>query len=471
MGPRRFSSRPALAGLILSALLGAFLGACASRSAPAPTAAEPTLTITPTRSLVDAPMDIRLAGLEPGERVTVRATMADSPELIWQASAVFAADAAGTVDLGRDAPLEGSYESADAMGLIWSMTPSTEDWEQHARAAPQLQPMRIRYEAERTGADKVFAAVDVERLRIAEDVRRSEVRAGGVVGNLYLPASASAQAPAPAVLVLGGSEGGLRESTAALLASHGFASFVVAYFAFDGLPPKLENIPLEYFDAALGAFAEQPGVDADHMAVLGVSRGGELALLLAASFPERLSAVVAYAASGVVWPGVGSLPPEPAWLRGDQPVPAVPFVADAAVQADVIQQMRSGEPVSLRNTFLASMKNPEAMAAGAIPVERISGPVLLISGEDDAIWPASELSELVVTRLRESGHTHAALHLRYPEAGHLILPPFRPSTARSARLATANMELAFGGTAAGTARASADSWPQVLDFLERALRP
>ncbi len=35
----------------------------------------------------------------------------------------FSADAAGTVDLGRDAPISGSYSGVSPMGLIWSQCP------------------------------------------------------------------------------------------------------------------------------------------------------------------------------------------------------------------------------------------------------------------------------------------------------------------------------------------------------------
>ena len=76
------------------------------------------------------------------------------------------------------------------------------------------------------------------------------------------------------MLVFGGSGGGLMTS-AALLAARGYPSLALAYFKAPGLPQTLHNIPLEYFAKALRVLRAQPGVDPDHVLVVGESRGGE----------------------------------------------------------------------------------------------------------------------------------------------------------------------------------------------------
>ncbi len=99
--------------------------------------------------------------------------------------------------------------------------------------------------------------------------------------------------PYPAVVVLGGSEGGLPLRNAAWLASHGYAALALAYFRYDNLPQRLEAIPLEYFGQALSWMASRPEIDANHIGVMGVSRGGELALQLGSMYPQ-IKAVVAF---------------------------------------------------------------------------------------------------------------------------------------------------------------------------------
>jgi dienelactone hydrolase len=88
------------------------------------------------------------------------------------------------------------------------------------------------------------------------------------------------------VLVVGGSEGGLLPGKAAWLASRGYAALALAYFRYDDLPPLLEGIPLEYFGSALGWMMQRPEILADRIAVVGTSRGGELALQLGSMFPQ-----------------------------------------------------------------------------------------------------------------------------------------------------------------------------------------
>jgi dienelactone hydrolase len=262
----------------------------------------------------------------------------------------------------------------------------------------------------------------------------------------------------------------MREDTAALLASHGYATLALAYFAAGELPAKLESIPLEYFETAVKWMAAHEAIDDARLAVQGISRGGELALLVAATFPEHVDAVVAHVPSGVAWPGVGGLPPAPAWSRNGASVPTVDLPADPVLQAELVRRMRAGESIALTPLFRVAMRDRASMAAAEIAVERIAGPVLLISSRADAIWPSTDLAEIAVARLRAHRHPHPVEHLAYEDAGHLILPPYRITTITAMTHPVLRMKLELGGTPAGTAHAMADSWPRVLSFLEQALR-
>jgi dienelactone hydrolase len=79
-------------------------------------------------------------------------------------------------------------------------------------------------------------------------VDRWPVREGGLVGTFFRP---STPGPHPAVIVLGGSDGGLREGSAAVLARQGYATLALAYFGVEGLPPELVEVPVEYFGRAI----------------------------------------------------------------------------------------------------------------------------------------------------------------------------------------------------------------------------
>src|SRR5262245_38828601 len=114
-------------------------------------------------------------------------------------------------------------------------------------------------------------------------VKPIPVRDDGLVGTLFLP---STPPPHPMVITLGGSVPGVFTPPAIMLASNGIAALALAYFGVEGLPSALAHIPLEYFAKAIRWCQSRRDLQPNAIAVAGSSRGGELALLLAATFPE-----------------------------------------------------------------------------------------------------------------------------------------------------------------------------------------
>ncbi|MGP4015821.1 acyl-CoA thioester hydrolase/BAAT C-terminal domain-containing protein [Saccharopolyspora sp. 5N708] len=296
------------------------------------------------------------------------------------------------------------------------------------------------------------------------DVVSVPVSRPGLIGVLHHPNSAG---PHPAVLVVGGSEGSVPEYAAAQLAREGFAALAVAYFGIAPLPGDLVEIPLEYFTAALDWLGQRPEADLDRLAVLGRSRGGELALLLAAAHPELIRAVVAYVPSSVAWQAVPSDPrammatPRSSWSRGGAPVPFVPMARPTAADAAEFMGFLTGKPVSFRSSFERAMGQEAAVAAATIEVERINGPVLVLSGGQDQLWPSEQFGARIIQRLAEHDHRFPHRHLCYPDAGHLLGVPgtaLRPRREGFDRLL-------MGGSPETDEAASRDSWSQVLELL------
>src|SRR3954462_137829 len=228
----------------------------------APVASARQIDVEPSRALVDERIAIRLSGFEPGQPVTVRARMPDDQGRIWESSATFAANIDGTVDVGAQPPLAGSYDSADAMGLIWSMRAVDGDALSRGFSKTTTTPTPLTLTAEVDG--QAVATAEIERLWASPDVTRTEVRDQGMIGAFYQPGTSG---PHPTILLLGGSGGGLAgtDVRGALLASHGYAVFVLSYFALEPLPPELFEIPLEYFDTAIRWLQANPAVDSDRL--------------------------------------------------------------------------------------------------------------------------------------------------------------------------------------------------------------
>ncbi|NOY61526.1 MAG: hypothetical protein GXO75_21655 [Calditrichaeota bacterium] len=104
-----------------------------------------------------------------------------------------------------------------------------------------------------------------------------------------------------------------------------------------------------------------------------------------------------------------------------------------------------------------------------IPVEKINGAVLMISGEDDQVWPSTQLANIAMDRLKALGFEKPYTHLHYRGAGHTILPPYFPTTVTSEKHPVDGAFLALGGQPAADYRAGVGSWNKELDFLKRHL--
>jgi dienelactone hydrolase len=391
------------------------------------------LDVSPARVLFDESAVIRASGLQPDERISIEAILIDGAGQSWASQADFKADAQGNVDVSRQVPVAGSYKEVSAMGLVWSMRPTTKNVSIY-RPPQNLALQTIQLRLLKNGAQ--VATAQLEQLRVAEGVRRTRLT-GQLHGTLFVPNTPGRH---PAVLVLGGSEGGVPTLKAAWLASHGFAAVALAYFRFEDLPPLLEAIPLEYFGRALSWMVNQPEILPDQIAVLGTSRGGELALQLASMYPQ-IHAVVAYVPANVRYPACcGNTRVPYAWTWQGQPLAFTP------PRFNIV---------------------PES----AIRVEQTRGPVLMISGQDDGVWQSSSMADAVVSRLKDAHFGYRVEHLKYSHAGHMAgLPEIVPAWHGPQRNPTSGREVDPGGTVAGNAQSSIDAAPKVIEFLQKSLK-
>lgn len=291
-----------------------------------------------------------------------------------------------------------------------------------------------------------------------EGVTKIDVRDGGLYGELYLPERAAG--PAPAIILLGGSEGGIDtiSAMAPSFALEGYAALALAYWGETGLPQTLEMIPLEYFDAAVDWLRARPEIDADAIGAMGWSRGSEAALLLGARNPA-VRAVGAVAPSGVVWQGLDFADPMnmgPAWTSDGAPL--------AFIAPDATLYVPGGAMAPMFESAMAAGDYPRD---AEIPVERIDGPVLLISGGDDAMWPSAEFAARIAARLEAAGFAHRIENLVYPEAGHVVFVGAPDGMMARGFTAPAAM---MGGNAEADRAAWADNWPRTVAFFDAALK-
>jgi dienelactone hydrolase len=254
---------------------------------------------------------------------------------------------------------------------------------------------------------------------------------------------------------------GSTSAVGSLLAEQGYAALALAYFGLEHLPAQLEEIPLEYFKSAIEWMRSQPSVESNRIGIVGTSKGGEAALLVSATYQE-IGAVVAYSPSHVVFQGIDEAwsdasASKSSWTLDGEPVPFVPFRMDS----DCIE--RYGFYLGL---YLASLQDRQAVERAVIRVERINGPILLVSGTEDAIWPSSMMCERVVGRLKQHNFRFSLQHLRYDGAGHLLAGPSRLAPARS----IGARGMALGGTESANAAARDEAWTKVCGFFGAYLK-
>lgn len=422
------------------------------------------LEVTPQQALVDEPLSITLSGLSSGQTVTLWVRTKDASDREWASSASFVADNRGVVDVTKQQPVSGSYHTIDPMGLFWSMLPVGIK-QPIPFVSKAQQPVMIDLIAEIDG--KVIAATRLERRFATENIIREPLREQGLVGTCYYPNDGERH---PAIIILSGSDGQIRENQAALLASHGYVALTLVYFGgagLEGLPQNLVRIPLEYFETAIHWLQAQSFVNAEKIGVIGLSRGGELVLLLGSMFPE-IKAVVAGSSSGLVQAGIdGRDYSKSAWTYKGKPLQQVVVKFTIFLSLKLMWQSFKQHSFPMRDMFMTTLKDSKHLEEATIRVENINGPVLLISGDDDQMWPSTPFSELVMKRLQEHHHPYPDQHLHYPGAGHFVcfpygfpgLPPFVKRI----------QGMAVGGSVEATAVSVSDSWPKILAFFERSL--
>lgn len=206
------------------------------------------------------------------------------------------------------------------------------------------------------------------------------------------------------VLVLSGSSGRVEEGRCRVLAGLGATAASYRWFG-----QAVDLVALESFEDPLSTLHER----CERLVVLGTSRGAEAALLLASMHPE-IDAVVAVSAPHVVWAALSTdRPQRSSWTRGGEPLSFVPY--DDGWEPD-------SDPVEYVGMYEQSLETyADRVPAARIPVERVTGDVLLVAGGDDRLWPSCDMADEIVARRDAAGLPTTVVS--HPRAGHRVRLP------------------------------------------------
>lgn len=242
------------------------------------------------------------------------------------------------------------------------------------------------------------------------------------------------------VLVLGGSEGGKPNHLAEKIAKLGYSVLALAYFKYKNeLPQELQRIPLEYIDEARKWLVSRDEVRKDGVIVVGWSKGAELALVLATDNPDNYKGVIAISPSSAVWPGIinnWSQQPSSSWTKEGKELSFISYKYPRnykGIVADIYKE---------------SLLYTDNNESGFIAMQKLTAPLLLLSGSLDTIWPSDLMSEDMVRKIDKV--KQECYHYNYPLAGHLLDERF-----------------ALGGAKEENKKANEDAIEKMKDFLQK----
>jgi dienelactone hydrolase len=398
-------SRILLAAIPLAGIALAAAG-CGSGAPDAPV----RLDAGPATAAFVAPVHVSISGLPAAGLVTVQAQTVDGKgPPPWQSAAAFRASTAGTLNLATAVPVSGSYHTADAAGLLWSLHPASPNNTTNplSISAPAF---TVRLTVLTGGHVRATATLQRELTVTAST---QTVRQDGFAGTLYT--SAAVKPGAPAVVALDGD--GENRATAEGLAMSGYPALALGYYNQPGLPQCECSIPLEYFARAVSWLRAQPATRGRPVVLYGVSDSAEVVLLVASYLPHLADAVVA-----------------------NSPSASIDVVSSGTGQAFTF----GGKPLVIGTL---------------IPVTSIRIPLLMGDGGQDGLQDSAGAATLIMGELHGSADHAPATNLYYPGAGHAYfgLPPYYPFFT----------EVLLGGTPQANALATEQFWTRMITFLSQ----
>lgn len=202
----------------------------------------------------------------------------------------------------------------------------------------------------------------------------------------------------PLIVGLGGSEGGNAwasdhwKATRDQFLAKGYAFLAIGYFNAPGAPDTLNLIAIDKVHDAIVLASQNPAVDKQKIAIIGGSRGADLALLIGSHFKD-IKCVIGLMPSNAAFPGHTMHFGTSAWTFEGKELPFVP------VNEESVPFLMKRD---LRGAFTAMLKDTVATQKALIKVERINGPILLLSAAQDEICPSQPMAESMIARLKDS---------------------------------------------------------------------
>ena len=195
---------------------------------------------------------------------------------------------------------------------------------------------------------------------------------------------------------------------------NGISALGVTLFGGKDTGKYLDHVTLEYAESAVKWLKAQ---GYEKIAVDGISKGSEYALLAASTFDD-ITCVVARVPSYFVSEGmIGRSGPSgtSCWSYRGEEKSYVPYKIR---RFNVVKQFIAHGEFNILDYNTGKNVTDESV----IPVERINGPVLLISTDADTVWPSAEQADHIEKYLQEHDFSYEVKSLKYENVSHFAVP-------------------------------------------------
>ncbi|AMB93713.1 acyl-CoA thioester hydrolase/BAAT C-terminal domain-containing protein [Aerococcus sanguinicola] len=253
------------------------------------------------------------------------------------------------------------------------------------------------------------------------------------------------------VICFGGSEGSPNFEMAQRLSQEGYETFALFMYGMNNQEKSLVRIPLEQFEDVL-AYLDKTVIDKGPISVIGASKGAEYALNLASKYPEIsnlvLIAPASYNFSGLDFENYGS-----SWTYEDEELPYIDIrkTSFRSFLTKVILPSIVKAPISYKETYTSAVEQDPLNKQKMIPVKDVKANILMIAGEEDAMWDSAKMASEIKQRCP------GAELISYKDAGHVF--------AGNGILDTGAMRIRTGGSLEGNQQAQKDSDQAIDKFL------
>lgn len=220
------------------------------------------------------------------------------------------------------------------------------------------------------------------------------------------------------LIVMSGSDGGmaLSRQEAEFYHQNGIPALSLGLFKTRQTPKELSRVPAEYVESAI-QWLKQQGFQ--KIGIDGTSKGSEMALLAASMFPD-ISCVIArvpshFVSEGLSGSGKNKGPSGTScWSYRGKELPYAPYRSRTF---NILNMLAREKELHIITFNRDKDVTPETL----IPIERIQGPVLLLSSMHDEVWPSFESASYMEKKLTESGFPFPHKHVAYEHISHAML--------------------------------------------------